>query len=549
MIPFHPLANLFPLIEGAEFEALVADVRENGIRERIVIHEGMILDGRNRYRAAVEADVLSASEEQLAMEKRFGSGAFFQTASQFAAFSLVRQGDPLAWVLSKNLHRRHLTDSQRTAVAADLVVLRQGQRTDLSPSGEKSRTDGLSKPEAAEALHVSERSIERQLGVKRDGAPELVDAVRQGQVTVATAESIAKLPVTKQLEVLRSADPRALSRIAREQRELRTAEKKERRAEREAELGARQRALPNKRYGVILADPEWQFGTWSEGGMDRAADNHYPTSPLEAIKARDVGSIAADDAVLLLWATAPMLPQALEVVAAWGFTYKSQFVWLKDVAGTGYWNRNQHEILILATRGEVPAPAPGTQFRSALAWPVGAHSEKPPFAHELAEAYFPSLPKIELNARARRDGWDAWGLEAPEDSDHPDIPESSTAARMDVLDNRTGEGVRDELADQAAASTPPAGTQAPPVDSDPLNAAIRAGYARNASIAELVAATGLSRDAVMSRAKRMQLGDRDRQRAAVAEANRRRGQPAGVRQDQPAGARQDQPADDAEVTP
>lgn len=127
---------------------------------------------------------------------------------------------------------------------------------------------------------------------------------------------------------------------------------------------------------------------------------------------------------------------------------------------------------------------------------------------------------------------------------HPVRPpslQSSTAARMDVLDNSTEGGTRAEPLDQAAASTPPAGTQAPPVDSDPLNAAIRAGYARNAPIAELVAATGLSRDAVMSRAKRMNIGSRDRQRAAVAKSNRRRGQPAG--------ARQDQPADAAEVAP
>src|SRR6202000_2117682 len=137
-------------------------------------------------------------------------------------------------------------------------------------------------------------------------------------------------------------------------------------------------ALPNKRYGVILADPEWRFEPYSrETGMDRAADNHYPTSDTEAIAARDVEKIAAPDCVLFLWATAPMLPQALQVMQAWGFAYKSHCIWAKDLVGTGYWFRNQHELLLVGTRGDIPAPAMGTQAKSILQAAVGRHSEKP----------------------------------------------------------------------------------------------------------------------------------------------------------------------------
>jgi hypothetical protein len=100
-------------------------------------------------------------------------------------------------------------------------------------------------------------------------------------------------------------------------------DKAERRAERERELAGKQLALPTRKFGVIVADPEWRFEPWSrETGLDRAADNHYPTSALEVIKSRDVASIAADDCVLFLWATAPMLPQALSVMDAWGFEYR-----------------------------------------------------------------------------------------------------------------------------------------------------------------------------------------------------------------------------------
>jgi N6-adenosine-specific RNA methylase IME4 len=184
---------------------------------------------------------------------------------------------------------------------------------------------------------------------------------------------------------------------------------------REIELAAKQTALPNKRYGVIYADPEWRFEVYSrETGMDCTADNHYPTSPLEEICNRPVGDIAADDCVLFLWATVPMARAAFRVMESWGFEYKSQFVWVKNRIGTGYWNRNKHEILLIGTKGNVPAPAPGTQWPSAIEAPVGRHSEKPEKFYELIEGYFPNLPKIELNARRSRPGWDAWGNEVME---------------------------------------------------------------------------------------------------------------------------------------
>jgi N6-adenosine-specific RNA methylase IME4 len=192
-------------------------------------------------------------------------------------------------------------------------------------------------------------------------------------------------------------------------------DKKQRRNERETTLAASQRALPDKKYGIIYADPEWRFEVYSrDTGMDRAADNHYPTSGTDAICARPVQDIAADDCALFLWATVPMLPDALRVMAAWGFEYKSHCIWAKDRIGTGYWFRNQHELLLVGTKGSVPAPAMGTQIASLVDAPVGRHSEKPGIFYDLIEGYFPTLPKIELNARGARPGWDAWGYEAQE---------------------------------------------------------------------------------------------------------------------------------------
>jgi N6-adenosine-specific RNA methylase IME4 len=193
-----------------------------------------------------------------------------------------------------------------------------------------------------------------------------------------------------------------------------TLQKQAGREQRERELAARILALPGKRYGVILADAGWRFEPWSrETGMDRAADNHYATSTTETIKAMDVVSIAADDCALFLWATSPMMRQALEVMMAWGFAYKSQIVWDKEIAGTGYWFRNRHELLLVGTRGNIPAPAMDTQWPSVMDERRTAHSVKPEWAYELIEEYFPNLPKIELFARRARAGWSSWGCDAP----------------------------------------------------------------------------------------------------------------------------------------
>jgi len=384
-LPFHALANLFPLIEGEAFDELVADISANGLQDPIEILDGAILDGRNRYRAALVAGVTVHTRQ-------------------------FKGADPLGYVISKNLHRRHLDESQRAMVGAALATLDRGRPSSRNPS-----IEGISVEKASALMKVGHASVERAKVVREHGAAELVAAVDGGRISVSAAADIAGLPLAEQKRIVDSVDPRALGAAIKRLRDTKTAEKKARRATREAALAQRQRALPDKRFGVIYADPEWQFEVYSrETGMDRAADNHYPTTPTNDIVLRPVGNIAAKDCVLFLWATAPMIKAALRVMELWGFEYKSQFIWEKDQLSTGYWNRNKHELLLVGTRGDVPAPAMGEQWPSVISAPVGAHSEKPEIFAELIEAYYPNLPKIELNARRARPGWDVWGLEAPE---------------------------------------------------------------------------------------------------------------------------------------
>ena len=122
---------------------------------------------------------------------------------------------------------------------------------------------------------------------------------------------------------------------------------------------------------------------------------------------------AAKDCVLFMWTTVPYLAVAIDVLRLRGFRYVLNYAWGKDRFGTGHWNRNKHEHLLIGVRGNIPAPAPGTQWDSLIMAPAGEHSAKPECFLEMVESYYPTLPKIELNRRGpSRPGWHAWGFEA-----------------------------------------------------------------------------------------------------------------------------------------
>jgi N6-adenosine-specific RNA methylase IME4 len=167
------------------------------------------------------------------------------------------------------------------------------------------------------------------------------------------------------------------------------------------------------RFDVIYADPPWQFETWSDNGMDRHAANHYPTMTTADIAAMAVQAAAADDCALFLWRTGAMMDAARAVMAAWGFAYKAEWIWLKRHAGTGYWQRNKHEVLMLGTRGHVPAPDPADRYDSVIALSESEHSVKPDGFAEMIEAMFPTQRLLEMFARSPRLGWTTWGNEIP----------------------------------------------------------------------------------------------------------------------------------------
>lgn len=188
-------------------------------------------------------------------------------------------------------------------------------------------------------------------------------------------------------------------------------------------------------FGLIMADPPWSFDNFSAAGEAKNAKAHYACTPVDWIRDLPVGLLAGEHCLLWLWATNPMLPEAMTVLAAWGFTFKTAGTWIKRTRhgkvgfGTGYVLRSANEPFLIGTIG---APKTGRSTRSAIVtdaagaafagdWPACAvtieaatreHSAKPDAAYAAAEDLMPDARRIELFSRRDRPGWAVWGNEA-----------------------------------------------------------------------------------------------------------------------------------------
>lgn len=185
MPQFHPLANSFPLLTGEAFEELTNDIREHGLSEPIVMLDGMILDGRNRWRSCQELGI--AHREVKFGDLKLGSD------------------DPAAFVWSKNAVRRQLTPSQKAIAATKLVTAKSGDN--------KMTMDGkTSTAKAAKMAGVGERSVHRAKRVIAKGVPEVVTAVEQGDLSLKPAEALADKPEEIQRKIMKENDPKEIAK-------------------------------------------------------------------------------------------------------------------------------------------------------------------------------------------------------------------------------------------------------------------------------------------------------------------------------------------------
>lgn len=195
--------------------------------------------------------------------------------------------------------------------------------------------------------------------------------------------------------------------------------------------------MTNKKYNIIYADPPWQYKVYSKKGLGRSAESHYPTMSLEDIQALPVRDLAAADCVLFMWTTIPLLKDCFSVMRAWGFTYKTvTFVWIKKNRksdslfwGMGHWTRANAELCMLVTIGHPKRRS--AAVHQVIMSHIEEHSKKPEEARHRIIELVGDLPRIELFARQKTDGWDAWGNEvicditldgyAPKTGGEPDV--------------------------------------------------------------------------------------------------------------------------------
>ncbi len=171
-------------------------------------------------------------------------------------------------------------------------------------------------------------------------------------------------------------------------------------------------ALPDTTYRIIYCDPPWKYDDTgvttspSYGGTKW----HYPSMTAEELCALPVGAMADADSVLFMWATSPKLPEALRLIEAWGFDYKTSFVWDKVKHNFGYYNSVRHEFLLIAGRGRA-TPDTKTLYDSVQTIERTEHSVKPEEFRAIIDDLYPVGRRIELFARREVDGWERWGNE------------------------------------------------------------------------------------------------------------------------------------------
>lgn len=374
----HPAADAFPMMEKKRFDELVEDIRNHGQRELITLFDGLVLDGRNRYKACLELGIDPETREW--------------------------DGDPWAFVWSLNGTRRDLVQDQRYLIwkfCNEQSESFQSEKKRIADEANRKRSD------AAKGNDNAAKEKERKT-VGGQSVPAL-NSPRPGKQAKATAAQVNTGAVARG-DKLANDRPDLAEKV-------RMGEMKPTIAYREMkrdEVSQKVQELPKDKYSVIYADPPWDYNDKQGGSISDsygAAEKHYPSMPMSDLKAMSIPDMCNDDAVLFLWATCPLLENALELCRAWGFKYKAQFVWDKVSHNMGHYNSVRHELLLICTKGSA-TPEKVKLFDSVQSiQKTKKHSEKPQEFRDIIETLYPSWKKIELFARQEVDGWDVWGNE------------------------------------------------------------------------------------------------------------------------------------------
>lgn len=368
---FHPAADAFPLMDAQRFSELREDIKERGQIVPITICDDAILDGRNRYKACLELGI-EPKEEHFT-------------------------GDPWLYVWSLNGQRRDIGAEQRYLI----------WKFCYEHSDQWVREQERIWNEANKKRSVS---IQTQPRTEDGKFQPIVEQIVPLPVKIhKTRESKAILSKTNKGAVQRG------DQLAKERPDLAEKVRKGEMKPSEATRALRidkikskpKQPLPNGVFDLIYCDPPWKYD-FSETSS-REIENKYPTMSQEELMALDPP--AAPNSVLFMWATAPKLIEALDIMKMWGFEYKTNAVWDKEILGMGYWFRGQHELLLVGTKGSFSPPEEKLRISSVIREKRTQHSKKPDVVYTILENLFPDANRLEMFARSKRSNWSAWGNE------------------------------------------------------------------------------------------------------------------------------------------
>jgi len=372
-------------LRDEEYEKLKESVLLEGIRDPLVVWNGILLDGYHRYQIAQEHGL----------------------EYKFVEVDLPDKEAAKEWIITNQLGRRNLTPQEASYYRGKLYESkkRQGARTDLTSGknyqksttaeaigkqyGVAERTvrddaefskvvDKITEEIGEEARHailsgqanIPKKDVEKLIEVKRE-APELVKPILQGEVPLHRA----KLEIQKKIAASR---PKP--------------------------------APPEGKYAVIYADPPWPVGSMVMDKWESPIEEKYPTMSIEEIRQLPIKELAAEQCSLFLWTTHTFLPDALKLIEEWGFKYFCCITWDKGNGWTQNGFHKRTEFLLYAYKGGMNVNQYGDAIPTLIFEQKTYHSKKPDTIRDMIKNKTPE-PRIELFARGHYDGWEVWGNE------------------------------------------------------------------------------------------------------------------------------------------
>jgi N6-adenosine-specific RNA methylase IME4/DNA-binding XRE family transcriptional regulator len=361
------LEVLIPPLTIEEFKQLERNILEEGIRDPLVTWNGILVDGHNRYRIATEHDM-----NYITVEK------------EFTDMNAVKE-----WMIYNQFGRRNLPTYERGKLALRLKdIFREKAKDNLKIYGGNQydapcqKSDNIqkidTKKELAKIANVSHDTINKIENIEAKASNEVKQKLSSGTMSINEA----------------------YKEIKKEEVELKRKEIRDTFEKQDVEV-------KDKKYRIIYADPPWKYGNSMPLGTTEPQDYYLLMDTMD-ICAMPIKDITEKDAVLFLWSTSPHLPEALEVAKAWGFTYKTTFIWDKIKHNMGHYNSVRHEILLVCTKGAC-TPDVKRLFDSVVSEERTEHSKKPNVFREIIETIYTYGNKIELFARESPEGWDVFG--------------------------------------------------------------------------------------------------------------------------------------------